>query len=165
MFDSGPSGDSREPSSVCTRFSASCPPSAVLSGAMADINAASDDDNTPPGSVAAVPEARSGWSEQDRRTLIITLGGTLAANLATVLIVGMALAYVRAHRTHGSYFLVENLIFLAVGFFSIVVGNFFRRRAQVGTDDVKIGWTFVVLGCIWEVVTVISLIGLAAGAR
>ena len=43
----------------------------------------------------AAPEVGKGWSEQDRRTLIITIGGTLSANVATVVLVGAAIAFVR----------------------------------------------------------------------
>ncbi len=110
-------------------------------------------------------KAGKGWSEQDRRTLIITFGSTLAANLVTVLFVGIALAYVHAHRTHGSHFLVENLIFLGVGLLSIAVGNFIKRGAVTADTAWFSGWFLVVLGGIWELVTVMSLIGLAAGVR
>jgi hypothetical protein len=54
-----------------------------------------DDDETPPAApTAAVPQAKTGWSEQDRRTLMITFAGGLAANLAAVFLVGVAIVFV-----------------------------------------------------------------------
>ena len=79
---------------------------AVLSGAM------TDDTDAPPAAAAAVPEADKGWSEQDSRTLIITICGTLAANLATVILVAAAIAFVRWGRSPAS-----NLFGLASPFF------------------------------------------------
>jgi hypothetical protein len=38
---------------------------------------------------------RHPWSAEDRRLLLITFGGTMAANIATVLVVGGAIAYAR----------------------------------------------------------------------
>jgi hypothetical protein len=50
----------------------------------------------------AVPEVSKGWSEQDRRTLIITIGGTLAANLATVILVAAAVGIVHSFNNPGT---------------------------------------------------------------
>ena len=54
----------------------------------------SDHDDTPAAGPPAAPEARKGWSEEDRRMLIITIAGGLAANLGTVILVGGAIALV-----------------------------------------------------------------------
>lgn len=40
-------------------------------------------------------EEKPGWSDQDRRILLITVGGTLMANLATVVIVFGSLALIK----------------------------------------------------------------------
>jgi hypothetical protein len=50
----------------------------------------------------AVPEVSKGWSEQDRRTLIITVVGGLAANLGTLIVVGAALALVHTDQARGA---------------------------------------------------------------
>lgn len=58
------------------------------------------DDDTPPAAAAVVPEAGNGWSVEDRRTLIITVVGGLAANLGTVILVGAAIALTRVNKHH-----------------------------------------------------------------
>jgi hypothetical protein len=90
----------------------------------------SDDNDTSP----AAPEARSGWSEQDRRALIITIAGTLAANLATVLFVGAALAL--AHGVKGPVglrVLVAVMVLAALGLAGVVIGNGARRGRLFGS--------------------------------
>jgi len=44
---------------------------------------------------------REQWSAEDRRILVITIAGGLAANLGTVLIVGLGLAYLHHQRSKG----------------------------------------------------------------
>jgi hypothetical protein len=48
-----------------------------------------------------VAEAKSGWSDQDRRMLLITVVGTLAANLATLVIVFGGIALIKGVETCG----------------------------------------------------------------
>jgi hypothetical protein len=65
------------------------------------------------------------------RTLIITVGGTLAANLATVILVGAALAFVHFSKTRSSKpsgLLNGTLIFAGSGLVGIAVGSFYRWR-------------------------------------
>lgn len=47
-------------------------------------------------------EPKSGWSDQDRRILLITAVGTLAANLATLVIVFGGIALIRGVETCGT---------------------------------------------------------------
>ena len=44
---------------------------------------------------------RTSWSEADRRMLMITIGGGLAANVGAVLLVGSAIAFTRWYKSHG----------------------------------------------------------------
>ena len=130
----------------------------------------SDDDDTPPAAAAVVPEAGKGWSEQDRRTLIITAGGTLAANLVTVILVGAALALVHLSKTRGSRLLIPTLVAVVAGPVGIVIGTFLRRWAgpfEVWGDNSwwGYGWLMIVLGWLLELVAVMILIGLAAGVK
>jgi hypothetical protein len=151
---------------------------AAAGGLRRTLAAMSDDDDAPaapsaavPAAPAIVPPVSKGWSEQDRRTLIITIAGTLAANVATVLLVGAALAWVHSGKTQGSQLLVPTLGALVVGPVAIVMGSFSRRRARrVGTSFLwgepwLNGWPVIVLGWLVELVAVMTLIGLAAGVK
>jgi hypothetical protein len=64
----------------------------------------SEDADTPPAATTAAPEAISGYSQQGRRTLIVTIG-RLAANFAKLILAGAGLAVVSLRvwlvRTYG----------------------------------------------------------------
>ena len=84
-----------------------------------------------------------GWSEQDRRTLIITIVGGLAANLATVILVGGALAWVRVGKTSGaadSKLLVEALGYMAFCLVMIPFGTPVRFHGSAGLWSGWAGW-------------------------
>jgi hypothetical protein len=91
-----------------------------------------DDFDRSHGLPAAVPEAGRGWSEQNWRTLIITVGGGLAANLATVILVGGAIALVHMGKASSGYRLIVALVFVTIGVVLIVIGNVSRRARDVG---------------------------------
>jgi hypothetical protein len=139
--------------------------------------AMSDDDDTPPAAAVAAPEASKGWSKQDWRMLVITIGGTLAANIVTVILVGGALAFVHLSKTSGaaeSRLLVVTLGVMGLGLVVIVVGTVFLRLRDdaetgllgiVGTLSWWYGWLVIVTGCLMELIAVMILIGLAAGVK
>jgi hypothetical protein len=131
----------------------------------------SDDDDTPP---AVAPEARSGWSEQDRRTLIITIAGGLAANIATVILVGGAIALVHTGKAPSGYRLVVALVFVAIGAGLMVIGGVSRRargaRRRSGVAGLldpygAWGWPLLGLGSVVLLEGVLILTGLAAGVK
>ena len=86
-----------------------------------------DDDDTPHAPAATVPAASKGWSEQDRRTLIITIAGGLATNLGTVILVGAAIALVHLSNASIGSRLASVLIGLAGGLITFVSGSYMRR--------------------------------------
>jgi hypothetical protein len=135
----------------------------------------SDDDDTPGGAEGAVPEAGKGWSEQDRRTLIITIVGTLAANIATVILVGGAIAAARLNKAGQteSAAVLGWLGGAGIGLFIFVVGLVLRRRGRRARERVLpgpsllllAGWYAIVLGGVWVLWSVMILVGLAAGVK
>src|SRR5215813_5591103 len=112
----------------------------------------SDDDGTPDGAAAA-PEVSRGWSEQDRRTLIIAIVGGLVANLGTVIPVGAAIAFVRWRSRHGSGPLTSVFSFVIVamiGALLIYMGNGVRQgrasRFEVMRWPRWFGWLLLGVG-------------------
>src|SRR5215472_1536320 len=80
---------------------------------------------------------RAPWSPQDSRTWIITFGAGLAANLATVLVVGAALVFLRVtrggaphHRLPAAYWQLTALGI--VGGVGLVVVKVIVRRTERG---------------------------------
>jgi hypothetical protein len=130
----------------------------------------SDDDDTPGGAEGAVPEAGGGWSEQDRRVLIITVVGGLAANVGTVILVGGAIAFVHLRR-HGSvsWQLVTALVISIGGLFMIALGDAIRRgrvlRPPVDPLTRFNAWFLVVFGSLLVLEAVLIVVGLAAGVK
>ena len=112
----------------------------------------------------AAPEVSKGWSEQDRRTLIITVIGGLVANLGTVILVGAAIALVRINKDHGQMLLLA-LISVAFGLVLIVFGS--RALNRRGPDSWPRGaaWMLIAAGCLLELEAVLVLTGLAAGVK
>ena len=108
--------------------------------------------------------------------LIITIAGGLAANLATVIIVGAAIGFVHQYRVQSSVkqlFLV--LVFIFVGSLGIVVGSVLRNAARterhLGGPRApelwlpRFGWVFIGMGSLLMVEAVLILTGLAAGVK
>jgi hypothetical protein len=128
----------------------------------------SDDDDTSQATAVPVPEADKGWSGQDRRTLIITLGGTLAANLVTVLFVGAAIALVHwSKNRHGDVF-VATLWFGGTALLGIF-GGIVLIRGLLGTGTsrltVALGWVFIALGVLYFLFATLLWTGVAAGVK
>jgi hypothetical protein len=108
--------------------------------------------------------------------LIISIVGGLAANLATVIIVGAAIGFVHQYRVESSVkqlFLV--LVFIFFGSLGVVVGNVWRNAARTerylgGPRALELwlppfGWVFVGMGSLLMVEAVLILTGLAAGVK
>jgi hypothetical protein len=102
--------------------------------------------------------------------LLITVGGGLAANLATVIVVAIAIGAARyLFRTAAHYkgYPYPALAYgTVVGPAAIVLGVYMRRRSE---DS---GWTmswpgrmFIIFGAIELVVSVLVWLGLAAGIK
>ncbi len=139
----------------------------------------SDDDDTPAAAAAAAPDVGKGWSEQDRRTLIITIVGTLAANIATVILVGgaIALAHMNKAGQTESAALLAGLGGVGIGLFliviGIVIGLVFRRSGRLARERGLpvpnslrwFGWSMIVLGCVGALWSAMILLGLAAGVK
>ena len=138
----------------------------------------SDDDASDVSPVAvpevspAAPEVSKGWSEQDRRTLIITVGGGLAANLGTVILVGAAIALL--HQTKGttSGELVFALIFAAVSLAIMAAGYAVSRGRAFGRPQRELsiwrygaGWAIFIFGSLFLLEALLLLIGLASGVK
>ena len=113
----------------------------------------------------AVPESSRRWSEEDRRTLIITIGGGLAANLATVIIVGAAIAFAR----HGKLSATEEVYnVLILGGFAIVTlvwGILLKRGRRFWVGTTVAAWLMIGVGSFLALEVLLILTGLAAGVK
>jgi hypothetical protein len=131
----------------------------------------SNDDDARNAAVAAAPEAGKGWSEQDRRTLIITVVGGLAANVGTVILVGGAIAFVHLGRGgSGGWRLATALVLTIGGLTMAAVGDALRRGRIFGSRrrDLQARFTnrmLVVFGWLWVLEGVLIVVGLAAGVK
>jgi hypothetical protein len=139
----------------------------------------SDDDDAQNAAAAAAPEAGKGWSEQDRRTLVITVVGGLAANVGTVILVGGALAFVHLRR-HGSvsWQLAAALEAMVLGLAFVALGVAVRRGRGFGlvrawppvrrvlvVPSPWFGWLLVAMGWVVVLESVLIVVGLAAGVK
>ena len=131
----------------------------------------SDDDDTPAAAAAAAPEVGKGWSEQDRRTLIITTVGTLAANIVTVILVGGAIALAHLSR-HGSAWsrLGTALVASVGGVCMFALGNAIRQGRVLRSPPVDLqtrfnGWFLVVFGSLLVLEAALIVVGSAAGVK
>jgi hypothetical protein len=104
-----------------------------------------------------------GWRDEDTRLLFITFAGTIAANLATVLIVALAVLAERYEITQyhsiGGYFLggLPYAVLLA-----IILWTIWRRR---GTRPGLSFWLFWIIGLAAMMLTLLTLIGIALGVK
>ena len=137
-----------------------CPVSPPYAGAAVLSGAMTNEADGPPAAPAAVPEARSGWSEQDRRALYITIGGTLTANVATVILVGAALAVVR---TGSSYNLGVGLLFTILGSLFLAVGVRISRKGEwFGSETGPgVGWMLIGAASLLLLIAVLIVVGAA----
>jgi hypothetical protein len=114
----------------------------------------------------SAPQAGRAWSEQDRRTLVITLTGTLVANVATVILVGAAIGFVHFAKHHGGHSsLLSSLVLCGFGLIVIALGIFVRR---IDRDDRSLrvtGGLVFAMGLLLVVESVLFLTGLAAGVK
>jgi hypothetical protein len=111
----------------------------------------------------ANPKPKAGWSDADRRMLLITLMGTIAANIGTVLLVAIAIVLDRFLTKHPNL-KGSNFAFwfpASVILYTAIVGWLYYQRRQKGLD---IGETifFWIFSVVW-VILIVALIGYAAG--
>jgi hypothetical protein len=110
---------------------------------------------------------------QDRRTLIITFVGGLAANLSTVVFVGVALAFAHLGANgHSSVRqLLSTLVWAPIGLILIAYGNNVRQgrtwrpRRPPLVQEKGTGWYVIGLGSLLLLLSVLTLIGLASGIK
>jgi hypothetical protein len=112
---------------------------------------------------------RAGWSPQDSRAWVITFGATLAANLATVLVVGAALVllhYMRGNQPHhrlGPIFWAEDAALLVIG--AVLGVSVLRTRDQDGVFDRWLDRFSGVVAVLFVLLGLLVLIGAAAGIK
>lgn len=148
-----------------SRVTAGCTAAHDRDGLRRTLAAMSDDDDAPSAAAAATPKASRGWSEQDRRTLIIAVVGGLAANLGTVILVGAAIALVHLNTAEGakdSALLTGTLVFIAFGLCMVALGAVARHLHVLSTFS---GWSMIWTGWLMVLLAVMILIGLAAGVK
>jgi hypothetical protein len=125
----------------------------------------SDDDDTSRAPAVPVPEADKGWSGQDRRNLIIAIGGSLVANLATVLFVGAALALVHYSKNHHGDILAGTLMTSVGGLVVLILGIVLVRGRDTARWMVVVGWVLVALGVLDFLFVALLWTGVAAGVK
>jgi hypothetical protein len=108
--------------------------------------------------------------------LVITVGGTLAANIATVILVGGAIALAhlfKAGQTESAAIL-GGLGGVGLGLFFVLIG-FVWRRVGVALEKTELpgpaflrwslGWPMILIGGVAVLWSAMILIGLAAGVK
>jgi hypothetical protein len=126
------------------------------------------DDNDTPAAIAAAPESAKGWSEQDRRNLIITIAGGLAANLGTVILIGLAIAFVHLTKHENksrfpyNWDLPLTLSFCVLGLVMIAASNLIRSHGRYDRFDRGI---LLLLGSLMILEALLIWTGLAAGVK
>ena len=132
----------------------------------------SDDDDSRDTAAAAAaevsdnwPEAIKGWTDQDRRTLIITIVGGLAANLGTVILVALAIAFVRLHQNGRNGYDVVAMV--AGSLLGIAFGVYVLTRipATSRVSGRLAGWLIIAMGWLIVVLALLILTGLASGVK
>lgn len=113
---------------------------------------------------------REQWSAEDWRILVITVAGGLAANLGTVLIVGLGLAYL--HQRHSNGISSTDLVG-AVGLVAVICAAVFvpvifwaRRETAKGNRWVRwCAWTLAAVLAVSVLLFLCVLVGVAAGVK
>jgi hypothetical protein len=91
--------------------------------------------------------------------------GTLAANVATVILVGTAIAVVRLKNGQiPTWYLPVTLGFAVAGLLGIARGNVLRRDRDDGLMRF-LGWVLVIAGSVVALEMVMVWVGLAAGVK
>jgi hypothetical protein len=94
--------------------------------------------------------------------LVITIGGGLAANVATVILVGAAIAFVHLARGAPVVWVLPLTLCLAVaGIFGIAAGNLQRRHPSRRVS----GWITIAMASPLLLEAVLFWIGLASGVK
>jgi hypothetical protein len=122
------------------------------------------------------PEApeREPWSAKDWRMLLVTILGGLAANLGTVLLVGLSLAYLHWRHSTGvssSTLLGAGLILFVIGAAGFISVIFIIRRPEakrVAKEDRFLRWflwSFTAMLVAFMLTFLLVLVGVAAGIK
>jgi hypothetical protein len=107
------------------------------------------------------------FTQSDRRLLVVTIAGTVLANLVTVLIVGLALILVRAATDHGHPLgwgdWIELAILPAAGIYAVV--SLWRNSKTEHSSVRRLRYLRIVIGVIifTSVVELLFWVGLASG--
>jgi hypothetical protein len=129
----------------------------------------SDDHETHGAAAGDASEASKGWGELDNRMLVIATVGGLAANVGVVILVGLAVAFLRWYAPKGSDALAVVLPFALVAIcsiFLICIGNSIRRNRAprfLGVEMRWFGWLALGAGSLFALEVVLVLTGWAAG--
>jgi hypothetical protein len=92
-----------------------------------EVDASSNEDSSKDRrEVASEAGRRAAWSSADKRSLAISFGATLAANIATVLVVGIALVIAHTSRQVPTRYLVEWTVLAVVGLPIFMLGLLLR---------------------------------------
>jgi hypothetical protein len=114
---------------------------------------------------------REHWSAQDRRLLLITIMGGLAANLGTVLIVGLGLAYLHHQRSKG---ISSTALLGAAGLLAVICAAvfapviFWARRETAKRHRSWVRWSAWSLAAVLAASVLLFLcvlVGVAAGVK
>jgi hypothetical protein len=111
---------------------------------------------------------RDRWSPQDQRTWVITFGATLAANVATVLVVGAALAFLhwargnQPHHRLGASFWGSNVVALVGVTLTLLAARSLRRSGGSNRWWIRV---FVGGSVLIVLVVLLDVIGAAAGIK
>jgi hypothetical protein len=133
--------------------------------------AMSDHDDTPAAGAAGAPEASQGWTDGDRRLLIITFAGGLAANVGLVIIIGAALAFVHYYKNahHLGMLLWYSLAVVVVGPGIVLTSRYlYYKRGwwrDGGTPDPTIQRWALIFSFLALAEALLVLIGLADGVK
>jgi cell division protein FtsW (lipid II flippase) len=103
-----------------------------------------------------------GWSEADRRTLIITITGTLIANLGTVLIVALAVVYDRVAGRSSLTELSAGAIWIGI---SIILVLFAWARSHRWEPQARNRIVLYIIFGLAALTLALGFLGLAAGVK
>jgi hypothetical protein len=105
---------------------------------------------------------RLAWSSEDTRSLMITFGSTLAANIATVMVVGVALVIAHSSRHVATHDLVEWTVLAVVCLPIFTLGLLLRR---VMGDSRYSSWLIVTSATIVLIIMILIWLGRAAEVK
>jgi hypothetical protein len=100
-------------------------------------------------------------THEDVRLIVITVAATVAANLLTVMVVGIAIVVVRHNKVTTDNLVVSSLFFACITPLSIFAVK--KKFGLEGRNDTDTGWLFLTLGILGLFTCILIWVGLAAG--